>query len=115
MKRDLKAKELQVLESSSRRSFQQQQDRGASKIQEREHGIRRLEQVIPHSLPASHPSSSSDFHSPTLSSGYSTLSFALDDKTILDCKYLAIKYQRAVFDQTNSPKKKNMVHFYRLI
>lgn len=69
MKRGLKAKELQVLEPSSRRFFQQQQDRGASKIQEREHELRRLEQVISHSLPASHPSSSSSkFHSLSLSS-----------------------------------------------
>ncbi|XP_011603682.2 TBC1 domain family member 31 isoform X1 [Takifugu rubripes] len=45
MKRDLKAKELQVLEPSSRRFFQQQLDRGASKIQEPEQEIRRLEQM----------------------------------------------------------------------
>lgn len=67
MKRDLKAKELQVLEASSRPFFQQQQDRGASEMQEREHEIGRLEQVISHSLPASHPSSSSKFHSLSLS------------------------------------------------
>lgn len=86
MKRDLKAKELQVLEPSRRHFFQQQQDQGASKIQEHEHRIR-LEQVSPHSLPASHSSFSSEFHSPTFPSGYSTLSFALDGKTILYCKY----------------------------
>lgn len=68
MKKDLKAKELQVLELSSRPLLQQQQDQEASKIQEREHEIRRLEQVISHSLPASHPSSSSGkFHSLSLS------------------------------------------------
>lgn len=67
MKRDLKAKELQVLEPSSRRFFQQQLDRGASKIQEPEQEIRRLEQVISHSNPASHSSSSSKFHSLSLS------------------------------------------------
>lgn len=50
MKRDLKAKELQLLEAGRRRFFKQQQDLGASQIQEHDHEIRRLEQVSPHSF-----------------------------------------------------------------